>query len=87
VIVRSTFTTRVFADRSDWKDQLIMSAKLSVKDLSRDYRVPEKTIYHWRSIGYGPVGVRVGRRLLFDEAAVEQWFQDLADAQAREVAR
>lgn len=64
-----------------------MTRKLTVPMVAAHLQVPEKTIYHWRSTGYGPRAVRVGRRLLFDEADVERWFEELAEAQAQGVSR
>ncbi|GAA4855573.1 hypothetical protein GCM10023201_57420 [Actinomycetospora corticicola] len=55
-------------------------AKLwTVQDLAEFLGVPPKTIYAWRSQGYGPKGKKVGRYVRFDPADVEAWFDGLSD--------
>lgn len=31
------------------------------------------TVRYWRHTGYGPVGVKFGRRVMYDEGRVEAW--------------
>jgi len=31
---------------------------------------------YWRSINYGPVGIKVGRRTLYRRSTVRQWLRD-----------
>lgn len=47
----------------------------TVQDLSEYLGVPVMTIYHWRRIGYGPEGTRVGRYVRYDPAEVQAWFK------------
>jgi DNA-binding transcriptional MerR regulator len=58
----------------------------SNRDLAARYDVPLKTIFHWRQIGYGPPGIRMGNHVRYDPAEVRRWEQQLAreQAQARE---
>jgi len=30
---------------------------------------------YWRHLGIGPAGIRVGRRVLYDEAECDRWWQ------------
>jgi excisionase family DNA binding protein len=55
-------------------------AKLwTVQELADFLDVPIRTIYAWRSQGYGPKGKKVGRHVRFDPAEVESWFDGLTD--------
>lgn len=55
-------------------------AKLwTVQELADFLDVPVRTIYAWRSQGYGPKGKKVGRHVRFDPADVESWFDGLTD--------
>lgn len=46
---------------------------LTTDDLGDRFRTSAGTVRYWRHIGYGPTGVRIGRRTLFDLAEVERW--------------
>lgn len=50
-----------------------------VEDVARFLDVPVKTIYQWRSSGYGPKGRRVGRYVRYDPDEVRAWFYALSD--------
>ncbi len=39
--------------------------------------VSASTVRYWRYRGYGPVGVKIGRHVKYDEAAVEAWIGSL----------
>jgi excisionase family DNA binding protein len=41
--------------------------------------VPKRTLYRWRTLGYGPRGKRVGRHLRYRAADVVAWFANLSD--------
>lgn len=41
--------------------------------------VPVRTLYRWRSCGYGPPARRVGRHLRYRPSDVMAWFADLED--------
>ena len=44
--------------------------------------VPVRTIYQWRSTGYGPKGRKVGRWVRYDPDEVRAWFDSLSDEAA-----
>lgn len=46
---------------------------LGPPDLSARWDVPVKTIYTWRTTGYGPRGFRVGKYLRYRLEDVEAW--------------
>jgi hypothetical protein len=41
--------------------------------------VPKRTLYRWRTLGYGPPGKKVGRHLRYRAIDVIAWFADLND--------
>ena len=45
----------------------------SLSDVSAFLGVPVKTLYHWRSLGSGPPGYRVGRHVRYDPDQVRAW--------------
>lgn len=51
----------------------------SVDDVGAYLGVPVGTIYQWRTKGYGPIGVRVGRFVRFRPADVYAWIAALAE--------
>lgn len=44
-----------------------------VKDVAAYLDVPAQTVYQWRSTGYGPRGVRVGRYVRYRPEDVRAW--------------
>lgn len=46
---------------------------LTTEDLAQRFRTSPGTCRYWKHIGYGPEGVRIGRRVLYDLAEVERW--------------
>lgn len=46
----------------------------SVQDVADYLRIPQKTLYNWRTRGIGPRARRVGRYLRYDEHDVRAWF-------------
>lgn len=57
--------------------KLITTAELA----ERLCTVPS-TVRYWRHMGYGPQGIKVGRKVLYDEDEVENWLSSLADSGA-----
>jgi hypothetical protein len=51
---------------------------LTTEDVALKYRTQPATVRYWRHIGYGPRGVRVGRRVLYPESEVERFDAELA---------
>ena len=56
---------------------------LTTKDLAELCRTSTETVRYWRHIGYGPKGVRVGRRVLYEVAEVDRWLAQLGATQDR----
>lgn len=46
---------------------------LTTEDIAKRFRTTPGTVRYWRHIGYGPDGVRIGRRTLYDAAGVDRW--------------
>ena len=46
----------------------------SVSDVARYLGIPVKTLYNWRTAGYGPEGVRLGKHIKYDPQDVAAWF-------------
>ncbi len=57
-----------------------MSKLWSVHDVADFLGVPVKTIYQWRSKGYGPKGKRVGRYVRYTPEDVAAWVRSLDEA-------
>ncbi|MET9479845.1 helix-turn-helix domain-containing protein [Streptomyces sp. NPDC006638] len=54
---------------------------LTTADLAARYRTAASTVRYWRHIGYGPKGVKVGRRVLYATTEIERFEQQLTDAE------
>lgn len=52
---------------------------LVTAELAERYRTAESTIRYWRMIGYGPKGVKVGRKVLYPIDEVERFDKVLAE--------
>jgi DNA-binding transcriptional MerR regulator len=46
---------------------------LTTAEVAERYRTAEATVRYWRHIGYGPKGVKVGRRVLYPVAEIERF--------------
>jgi predicted DNA-binding transcriptional regulator AlpA len=46
---------------------------LNTAEVAARLRQPESTIRYWRSQGYGPKGVRIGRRVVYRTSEVERF--------------
>lgn len=57
---------------------------LTTADVAERYRTAPSTVRYWRHIGYGPKGVKVGRRVLYSEAEIERFERELAEQPAQE---
>lgn len=49
---------------------------LSPNRLAERYDVPVATIYSWRTKGYGPKGIRVGKHVRYSMVEIERWERD-----------
>lgn len=52
-----------------------MSDYCTTDDFAQLARTSPGTVRYWRSLGKGPVGVRVGRRVLYRRADVLRWLE------------
>ncbi|MCI3272118.1 helix-turn-helix transcriptional regulator [Streptomyces cylindrosporus] len=59
---------------------------LTTKDVAARYRTAPSTVRYWRHIGYGPKGIKVGRRILYAPAEIQRFEKELAEGSARESA-
>ncbi len=50
---------------------------LVTEEVAERFRTSPGTVRYWRHIGYGPQGIKVGRRVLYAEADVLQFEQGL----------
>lgn len=51
---------------------------LTTSEVAKRFRTAESTVRYWRMIGYGPKGVKVGRRVLYALAECERFDAELA---------
>jgi predicted DNA-binding transcriptional regulator AlpA len=49
----------------------------TVADVAKFLGVPVKTVYEWRSYGYGPIGKRVGKYVRYRRDDVIAWFDSI----------
>jgi excisionase family DNA binding protein len=54
---------------------------LTTAEVAERCRVSDSTVRYWRAIRYGPPSFRVGRRVLYREAAVREWLDETETAQ------
>jgi excisionase family DNA binding protein len=54
----------------------------SVHDVAEYLGVPVKTLYQWRTAGYGPPARRVGKYLRYKPDDVEAWFDAITTESA-----
>ncbi|MFI0471000.1 helix-turn-helix transcriptional regulator [Saccharopolyspora sp. 5N102] len=52
-----------------------MSKLWGIDDVATYLGVPRRTLYEWRSKGYGPTGRRVGKYVRYKPEDVESWFE------------
>ncbi|OIV38773.1 DNA-binding protein [Mangrovactinospora gilvigrisea] len=54
-----------------------MDRYLTTTEVAERFRTAASTVRYWRHIGYGPKGVKVGRRVLYSEAELVRWEAEL----------
>ncbi|MFE4701426.1 helix-turn-helix transcriptional regulator [Streptomyces sp. NPDC056738] len=59
---------------------------LTTSDVASRYRTAPSTIRYWRHIGYGPKGIKVGRRVLYSLTEIDRFEKALADQSTKEPA-
>lgn len=52
---------------------------IGVEELAKELGVPVRTIYSWRTKGYGPRGATFGRHVRFRRRDVERWVEQRYD--------
>lgn len=52
---------------------------IGIEQLADELGVPIRTIYAWRSKGYGPRGATFGKHVRFRRSDVEQWIEGQFD--------
>lgn len=55
---------------------------LTTEDVAARYRTAASTIRYWRHIGYGPKGVKIGRRVLYTQAEIDRFERELAQQES-----
>lgn len=59
---------------------------LTTEEVAARYRTSPTTVSWWRRTNYGPKGIKVGRRVLYSQAEIDRFEQELADAPTRDSA-
>ncbi|GAA2259138.1 hypothetical protein GCM10010430_48980 [Kitasatospora cystarginea] len=54
-----------------------MERYLTTSEVAERYRTAESTVRYWRHTGYGPRGVKVGRRVLYLESELQRFDREL----------
>ena len=47
---------------------------LTTEEVAQRFRTSPSTVRYWRHLGIGPAGIRVGRRVLYDETECDRWW-------------
>lgn len=63
-----------------------MGRLLTVREVAELVRTTPATVRYWRSMGLGPPGFRLGKRVVFREEGVEAWLRDREAAEVRPLA-
>ncbi len=48
---------------------------LTTEEVAQRFRTRPSTVRYWRHLGIGPSSIRVGRRVLHDEAECDRWWK------------
>jgi excisionase family DNA binding protein len=54
----------------------------SIEEVADMLGIPTSTLYSWRTKGYGPRGMRIGKYVRFRVEDVEAWVDHLAEKSA-----
>lgn len=60
-----------------------MEPYLTTDEVAEALRTSSSTVRYWRHIGYGPISVKVGRRILYRPSDVAAWVDHLREGQAQ----
>lgn len=58
---------------------------LTTAEVAARLRTSPSTIRYWRHVGEGPPSARLGRRVVYDEGALEQWLEQRFAAERKAV--
>ena len=48
---------------------------LTTEEVAQHFRTSPSTVRYWRHLGIGPAGIHIGRRVLYDQAECDRWWQ------------
>jgi DNA-binding transcriptional MerR regulator len=48
---------------------------LTTEEVAMRFRTSPATVRYWRHVGIGPAGIKVGRRVLYDEEECDRWWE------------
>lgn len=57
-----------------------MEKILLAPEVAEHVRTPEATLAYWRHKGVGPAWFRIGKRVVYTEAAVQAWLEEQQQA-------
>lgn len=63
------------AARAALEMRVLLQHFLTAQELADYVGVPLSTVYRWRRVNSGPVGVRIGKHLRFRISDVETWVE------------
>lgn len=73
---------RCVTNTNEFNKSQINTRLLTTAEVAEVCRTAPATVRYWRHTGYGPKGLKVGRRVLYPAASVEAWLDDLRVAEA-----
>ena len=47
---------------------------LTTEEVAARFRTGPATVRYWRHAGIGPSGIKIGRRVLYDETECDRWW-------------
>lgn len=59
-----------------------MTSYFTTAEVAARYRTAASTVRFWRQTGYGPKGVKVGRRVLYTQTELERFERELAEKES-----
>lgn len=59
-----------------------MGEYLTTAEVAERYRTADATVRYWRHTGYGPRGVKIGRRVLYPRAEIERFDRERQAAES-----
>lgn len=56
----------------------MLDGYLTTDEVAQRYRTAPGTVRYWRTVGYGPRGTKVGRRVLYSLNEIRRFDEELA---------